>query len=247
MTTKRTSKRGGGISDRRPRVYQGTVPVAPEPAQFDAEQEELLTEVCDLLTGDEEEKQFKFAFLMAKEAIGPTGRKTRLVDAMLAVRPELNRKAAMEAGSRLNRQIREDLGERGSAAIRGVSFRRIVNTLDGGHSAMFVKEFITRDGTIVQGPERPDWNMRLRAAELSMKLLGLGKEKEPGNTKVVVNIVSYLGGAVAEQTPFPGGGRIGPDGVLRPTVGPDSYAAIVARGALPAGSVTVDLGEPKDD
>jgi hypothetical protein len=227
-------------------VYQGTVPVDPAPAQFDVEQEELLTDVYDLLKGEPEEKEFKFAFLMAKEAIGPTGKKSRLVDAMLSLRPDWNRKYAGEVASRLNRQIREDLGDRGNAAIRGISFRRIVNTLDGGHGAMFVKEFITRDGSIVQGPARPDWNMRLRAAELSMRLLGIGKEKESGSGAVTIQVISYLGGPVAEQRPWPGGGRV-QDGRMQPTVGPDSPAALAARAALPPSRVTVDLGGPKTE
>lgn len=167
--------------------------------------------------------------------------------AMKKLRPYLSDLSARQVASRTWSAIKGAIGEDGIQEVIGLTVEKVDTTIVGGLDAEFTREFITRDGRIVQGPTRPDRSVQMQAVALAMKRLGLSKEKEPGGSVLTVNVTSYLAGPVAEQKPWPGGGRTDADGVFRPTVGPGSLAALKARGALPASQVTVDLGDRKTE
>jgi len=229
------------------------VPAEPVPVA-DPERELHLRSLVAKFSGGLNRKAMKVRFLAF---ISPGLNQMSLGAAWRALHPktEATDKSCYERGSTFYAEILADLGPdphpADILALCGIHVGSIGQDLARARGAKFRREYYDhKTGKIIQGEERDDFMAILRQVELSMKAIGLGKEKESGDAKITVNVVSYLPGSIEQQKPWPGGGRCAPDGVLRPTVGPDSYEALVARGAirpaLPAGSVTVDLGGAKD-
>jgi hypothetical protein len=159
--------------------------------------------VIENLPGDLREKAKIVRFL---SLIAPGEGQMTLRDAWRKMHPTCSHKSATEAASRRYREIRKAIGDAGVLCLWGVHVGSISKTLSEAQRAMFVRQFITRDGTVVTAPAMVDHNIRLQAATIAMKLLGKGRDVEPGSGPVVVNIVSYC----PEGTPtWPGGGRAG--------------------------------------
>lgn len=234
--TGRAMKKAGLIpGDGIPRTFLGEFPAEPERAAPDPEWEAEVAATIESLPGDLRQKSKDVRFLAL---IAPGEGQMSITAAWRKLHPTVSLKSAAEAGSRRYREIRKAIGDKGVLAMWGVHVGSIAKTLSDAQRAMFVRQFITRSGAVVTAPALVDHNVRLQAASLAMKMLGKGRESEEGSRQVVVNIVSYCG---PNAVPFPGGGRVGLDGILRPTIGPGSHAAL-GPAALPAGT----LGEPKD-
>lgn len=168
--------------------------------------------------------------------------------AYLSLHPDYTGKSATTLGWREMEKIRKVIPETEIAAMLGLSAEAVISAIGRGLVSRAKKDFVLpRSGQIISTESYDDTANQLAAASLAAKILKMVPDDKPGVGPVTVNIVSYLGGPVAEQKPWVGGGRIGADGVMRPTVGPESYAALAARGAirpaLPAGT----LGEGKNN
>jgi hypothetical protein len=146
-------------------------------------------------------------------------------------KPNLKDSTAIEDASRMKRSILAKIGREGIDEIIGFTVERGDRTVLGLLDADDKRQFITRDGRIVEGETFPNYLARAKGVEFLYKRKGIFKEQE-GAGPIVVNIVQYCG---SDATPFTGGGRVGLDGVLRPTLGPGSHAALGMATALPAG------------
>ena len=122
----------------------------------------------------------------------------------------------------------------------GMSAEAVVSAIGRGLVSRAKKSFILpKSGEIRETESYDDTANQLTAAGLAAKMMKMIPDDKPGTDSVVVNIVSYLG---PDAKPWPDGGRVDADGVMRNTVGPGSPAA---RAALPAAR-SVDLGGQKD-
>ncbi len=243
----RAARQAGIVPDGKPRTFLGEFPSEPERVEPDPEWEAEVRTVVDELPGDLRQKAKDVRFLAL---IAPGPDQMSITAAWRKLHPTVSMKSAAEAGSRRYREIRKAIGDRGVLALWGVHVGSIAKTIADAQQAQFVRQFIARDGSVVEARPLVDHNVRLQAATLAMKLLGKGRDSEERTQPVIVNVVSYLS---PDAKPFPGGGRVGLDGVLRPTCGPDSYQALAARGAIhpalpPAALPAPDgaLGEPKN-
>lgn len=169
--------------------------------------------------------------------------------AWLSLYPDCKPESAGRQGFRMMEKIRETLTEKEIKAMLGLSPEAIIAAVGRGLIAKAEKIFInTKTSQIVKSEPFDDTANQLVAARLGAQMEGMiGGDEDKKSGPVVINIVSYLNGPIAEQRPWPNGGRVAPDGVLRPTVGPNSYAALAARGALPASQTTVDLSDRKNE
>ena len=217
----RSARKMGLVQDGIPAIRTEMVPAAPD-RTADPERERRTLLLIRKLTGDAPVKAKKLRFL---EMLSPGPEQRTLGQAWKVLHPSVKTKSCYESGSRFYRQILDDIGDDGALSLMGVNLDGIGKTLADASKANFVREFVCRDGTIVTGKERPDFLVRLRSAELQMKLLGLGREKDLNAGPVVINVVSYCG---PNAVPWPNGGRALPDGRFVDTVGPNSPAALHA-------------------
>jgi hypothetical protein len=224
-TVGRAMKRAGVIRDGVPRTFLGEFTAEPEDRAVDPEQEAEVRQVVEDLPGDDvrqKARDVKFLSLIA-----PGEGQMSLTAAWRKMHPTASMRSAAEASSRRYREIRKAIGDKGVLALWGVHVGSIAKTLSDAQRAMFVRQFITRSGSVVTAPALVDHNVRLQAATLAMKMLGKGREPEEATRPVIVNVISYL---PPNAAPWPGGGRADAGGILRPTIGPGSPAAL----ALPA-------------
>jgi hypothetical protein len=232
----RAAKREGIIRSRPPVVTSQMVPAEPV-AVSNPERELHLRRLVGRFSGDLTRKALKVRYL-ALVAPGPNRMKPREAWKALHPRTKATPKSCGEKASDLYSEILKDLGPDPDPAdilaLCGIHVGSIGEDLAAARGANFVREFYDhKAGVILTGKERPDHLVRLRAVELSMKAIGLGRDKESGSGPIIVNVVSYCGPNTA---PWPNGGRADAQGIMRPTIGPGAIAA------LPAGS----LGEPRD-
>ncbi len=165
-------------------------------------------------------------------------------DAWMALHPSCtNRDSARRQGYGAMKKIRETLSESEIYDLLGLSREAITTAIADALGATSQRDFIVaRTGQIVSTPPVPAHDTRLAAAALGVKVRRMIPDEVKGTGPVTIQIVSYLQGPVAEQRPWPNGGRV-IDGRLQDVVGPNSPAAC---GALPPGTVTVDFG-PKSE
>lgn len=215
----RMAKRAGVIPrDGVPRTFLGEFPAEPEERVVDPEQEAEVRAVVEELPGDDvKQKAMDVKFLAL---IAPGEGQMSLGAAWRKLHPKATVRSATEAASRRYREIRKAIGDKGVLALWGVHVGSIAKTLSDAQRAMFVRQFITRDGRVVTAPALKDFNVRLQAATLAMKMLGKGREPEEATRPVIVNVISY--NPVGTPT-WPGGGR---EGAVFP--------AVPVRAALPA-------------
>jgi len=167
--------------------------------------------------------------------------------AYMATHPEYTGKNSSYLGWREMQRIEKVVSKKQIKAACGLSDVAVWSAVGRGLVAKRKSRFIhSATGKIVESEEYEDNPTQIAAASLAAKLEGMVPDDKPGVGTVQVNIISYLDPATAK--PWPGGGRCAPDGVLRPTVGADSYEALVARGAIRPALPAPDgsLGEPKD-
>lgn len=210
----RAARRAGILPpDGVARTFLGESPAIPERAEPDPEWEAEVRQVIEDLPGDNlREKARDMRFLAM---IAPGEGQMSLTAAWRKLHPTTSMKSCAESASRRYREIRKAIGDKGVLALWGVHVGSIAKTLSDAQRAMFVRQFNTRDGTVVTAPALVDHNVRLQAATLAMKLLGKGKDSEAATAPVIVNVVNYAG---PNAVPWPGGGRT-INGVLTPTVG----------------------------
>ncbi len=223
------------VGNNPQKMYQGQSPAAPDRAALRrvAKRSAAIAEKLDV-----ECRIFMEAFLAHKTYKG----------AWLSLHPDCKPESAGRQGYRMMERVREAISEREIHAMLGMSADAVVSAIGRGLVSQAKKSFILpKSGTVIETEPYDDTANQLAAAGLAAKILKMVPDDEKGSGPVVVQIVSYLGGPAAEQKPWVGGGRVGPDGTFRPTVGPNSYAALVARGALPAAPVTVELGDRRGE
>lgn len=198
--TGRAMRKSGMLKDGIARTFLGEFPAEPERLPPDPEWEAEVRAVIDDLPGnDARDKVRDVKFL---SLIAPGEGQLTLGAAWKKLHPKVTTmKSATEGGSRRYREIRKAVGDKGVLALWGVHIGSISKTLSDAQRAMFVRQFITRDGTVVTAPALIDHNVRLQAAALAMKLLGKGRDVEPGTGAVVVNIIQY---APVGSAPWPG-------------------------------------------
>lgn len=218
-------KAGGKVG-----MYQGESPGPVEVRESDPS----LVAVADKLGP----RLFRFALWCAK-----TGNHAL---AARKLEPTLSIVTARNRGCTWWKQVVAKLAPEEMTALNGVTRRATEKAVADAFGATVVKSFVMpKTGKIVETEPRPDHQTRLQAAAMSAKLLKLTDEREGG--QVTVNIVSYLGNPVT-ATPWPGGGRAGADGIMRPTVGPGSHAALaVTRETTPAVPVEFSASGERDD
>jgi len=168
--------------------------------------------------------------------------------------PKCKYESAHRRGWQLMKDIEKRLGGEDPTneffyELSGLTLLNFTTKISDAMNATVQKDFVLpRSGAIISTPPVPDHQTRLAATKLGLTLRKMIGDEEEKARPVVVNVVSYLQGPIEQQTPWPGGGRCAPDGVLRPTVGPESFAALVARGAIRPALTSPDgaLGEPKN-
>jgi hypothetical protein len=234
----KAARRGGVVGPKKPRQFSSElVSVDPGPVA-DPEREMHLRSLVARFSGDVNRKAMKVKFLASLDP--GSDRQLRLGEAWRACHP--NSKANVEScyslGSRLYAEILKDLGPdphpADVLALCGIHTGSIGQDLARMRFAKVRREYYDfRTGKLTYGAEVDDNMAILRQVELSMKAVGLGRDKDPSAGPLVVQIVSYLGPNDVKN--WPGGGRISTpiDAKTIPYTAPR---------ALPAGT----LGEGKD-
>jgi len=191
-------------------------------------------------------KMLRFAIEAVRTGSAPT--------AYQNLYPKCKYESAHRRGWQLMKDIEKRLGGEDPTneffyELSGLTLLNFTTKISDAMNATEQKDFILpKSGKIISTPPVPDHQTRLAATKLGLTLRKMIGDEEGKSRPVVVSIVSYLQGPISEQKPWPGGGRCAPDGKLHDTVGPNSYDALVARGAIRPALPAPDgaLGEPRN-
>lgn len=128
------------------------------------------------------------------------------VGAMLSLFPKSKYSAAHQRAWRWMKTIDSKVTPEEKFAIMGLTTGKLTRVVNEAMDAEFQKEFVTKDGDLVKGAVHPDHQIRLEAAKLGAKLLGV--DKESNNPAIAINIVQY---APPNADPWPQGGSANPE------------------------------------
>ena len=162
----------------RSKTYMGKVSVpAKAPRQIGDIEGVNKAEAMNKLTMPE----LKFLHLYVQ-----TGTATQ---AMLALFPKLSGMAAHRKANRWMKSIDSKISLEEKFSVMGVTTGKLARVINDAMDAKFRKEFVTRDGVIVAGQDHEDHQIRMDAARLGAKMLGL--DKEQGEKAISINIINY--------------------------------------------------------
>jgi len=161
--------------------------------------------------------------------------------AYMALHPDYEGKNSGYLGWREMQRIEKVVSKDAIKAACGLSSVAVWSAVGRGLVAKRKSRFVhTATGKIVESEAYEDNPTQISAASLAAKLEGMIPSDRPEVGPVTVSVISYLPGPVAEQKPWPNGGRCMADGKLHDTVGPHRYIP-----ALPAPDGA--LGEPRNN
>jgi hypothetical protein len=128
------------------------------------------------------------------------------VQAMLLLHPRAKYMTAHRMANRMMHEIDAKITPEEKFALMGITTGKLARVVNEAMDANFRKEFVTKLGDLIVGEEHPDHQVRMDAAKLSAKLLGL--DRENNNPTIAINIVQY---APPGSAPWPAGGSTNPE------------------------------------
>jgi len=130
-----------------------------------------------------------------------------LTGAMLLLHPRTkHRMAAYRRANKAMKSIDSKITPEEKFALMGVTTGKLARVVGEAMDAKFQKEFVTRDGVIVAGKEHSDHQVRMDAAKLASKLLGI--DRTDNNPAISINVINY---APAGAAPWPTSGSTNPE------------------------------------
>jgi hypothetical protein len=128
------------------------------------------------------------------------------VQAMLVLFPKLNYFSAHHKASKWMKTIDTKITPEEKFALMGVTTGKLARVVSEAMDANFQKEFVTKFGDIVAGQVHEDHQVRMDAAKLAAKLLGI--DKENNNPTIAINVINY---APPGAQPWPTSGATNPE------------------------------------
>jgi hypothetical protein len=126
--------------------------------------------------------------------------------AMLSLYPKMARMTAHRHANRVMHSIDSKITPEEKFALMGITTGKLARVVSDAMDAKFQKEFVTRDGLIIAGREHEDHQIRMDAAKLGAKLLGI--DKVDNNPAIAINIINY---APTGAAPWPTSGSTNPE------------------------------------